>query len=129
MRSSLARAVEHRVVEKKPLVVRRLPSGTMRQVTALAASKDLTTQGFHLLGGRLDYIQQRRVGGLFIRLHIVNVFMWPASSTEDVLPQLTAEKGYNLLVWNKSGVTYWAVSDLEARELKRLPAVNCICRR
>ncbi len=59
---------------------------------------------------------------LFIerRLHIVNVFMWPAAGTEDASPKLSAENGYNLLVWNKSGVIYWAVSDLDARELTRL---------
>jgi anti-sigma factor RsiW len=84
--------------------------------------KDLTAQGFPLLGGRLDYIGQRRVGALVYerRLHIVNVFMWPAAGTEDASPKLSAENGYNLLVWNKSGVIYWAVSDLDARELTRL---------
>jgi anti-sigma factor RsiW len=84
--------------------------------------KDLTAQGFPLLGGRLDYIRQRRVGALVYqrRLHIVNVFMWPAASTEDASPKLITENGYNLLVWNKSGVTYWAVSDLDVSELNRL---------
>ena len=84
--------------------------------------KDLTAQGFPLLGGRLDYIGQRRVGALVYqrRLHIVNVFMWPAASTEDAPPKLSTDNGYNLLVWHKSGITYWAVSDLEVRELTRL---------
>ncbi len=84
--------------------------------------KDLTAQGFPLLGGRLDYIGQRRVGALVYqrRLHIVNVFMWPAANTEDAPPKHITENGYNLLTWNKSGVTYWAVSDLDARELTRL---------
>ena len=86
--------------------------------------KDLTTQGFPLLGGRLDYIRERRVIALVYRrqLHIVNVFMWPASDTEDS-PKIATENGYNLLVWNKSGVTYWAVSDLDARELSRLQSL------
>jgi anti-sigma factor RsiW len=84
--------------------------------------KDLTAEGFPLLGGRLDYVHQRRVGALVYRrrLHTVNVFMWRASGTEDATPTLAMKNGYNLLVWAKSGVTYWAVSDLDAGELKRL---------
>jgi anti-sigma factor RsiW len=84
--------------------------------------KDLTAQGFQLLGGRLDFVQQRRVVALVYqrRLHIVNVFMWRTASTEDTPLALTSKNGYNLLLWNKSGVTYWAVSDLDARELRRL---------
>jgi hypothetical protein len=50
----------------------------------------------------------------------VNVFMWRTTSTEDTPLALTSKNGYNLLLWNKSGVTYWAVSDLDARELRRL---------
>jgi anti-sigma factor RsiW len=87
--------------------------------------KDLTAEGFPLLGGRLDYIGERRVGALVYRrrLHIVNVFMWPAPSLDSVPPMLTIKNGYNLLAWTKSGVTYWAVSDLEARELQRLQSL------
>jgi hypothetical protein len=80
--------------------------------------KDLTVEGFPLLGGRLDYVGERRVGALVYqrRLHIVNVFMWPAPSLDDVAPKLTTKNGYNLLAWSKSGITYWAISDLDALE-------------
>jgi anti-sigma factor RsiW len=87
--------------------------------------KDLTAEGFPLLGGRLDYVDQRRVGVLVYqrRLHTVNVFMWRAPGSEDVAPTLASRNGYNLLVWTKAGVTYWAVSDLDAGELKRLQSL------
>jgi anti-sigma factor RsiW len=87
--------------------------------------KDLTAQGFPLLGGRLDYIQQRRVAALVYqrRSHLVNVFIWPSSNIEDVPPKLITENGYNLLVWNRGGVTFWAVSDLDAREMIRFQSV------
>lgn len=84
--------------------------------------KDLAAEGFPLLGGRLDYVHQHRVGALVYkrRLHIVNVFMWRAPGTEDAAPALANKNGHNVLLWTKSGVTYAAVSDLDAGELKRL---------
>ena len=84
--------------------------------------KDLTVEGFPLLGGRLDYVGERRVGTLVYRrrLHVVNVFMWTAPSLDDVAPKLTTKNDYNLLAWSKTGVTYWAISDLDALELERL---------
>ncbi|MGE5513143.1 MAG: anti-sigma factor family protein [Bacteroidota bacterium] len=87
--------------------------------------KDLAAEGFPLVGGRLDYVHQRRVGALVFRrhAHVVNVFMWRAPGTEDSAPTLVTRNGYNLLGWTKSGVTYWAVSDLDAGELKRLQSL------
>jgi anti-sigma factor RsiW len=84
--------------------------------------KDLTPEGYPLLGGRLDYVHQRRVGALVYkrRLHIINVFMWRAPAGENIAPLALAKNGYNLVTWSKNGVTYWAVSDLDAAELKRL---------
>jgi anti-sigma factor RsiW len=87
--------------------------------------KDLTGEGFPLLGGRLDYVGERRVGALVYRrrLHIVNVFMWSAPGRDDVSPKLVTKHGYNLLAWSKSGVTYWAISDLDAAELEHLQSL------
>jgi anti-sigma factor RsiW len=87
--------------------------------------KDLTAEGFPLVGGRLDYVGQRRVGALVYRrrLHTVNVFMWPAALSETTPPTLTSKSGYNLLFWNKAGITYWALSDLDAGELRRLQSL------
>ena len=87
--------------------------------------KDLTAKGFPLLGGRLDYIADRRVGVVVYKrhLHIVNVFMWQAGATAENAPSAAKRNGYNMLSWNRNGVTYWAVSDLntdELRELQRL---------
>jgi len=84
--------------------------------------KDLTAEGFPLLGGRLDFVGERRVGALVYRrrLHVINVFMWPAANAEPTPPRLMTKHGYNLLAWNKGGISYWAVSDLDAAELQRL---------
>jgi anti-sigma factor RsiW len=86
------------------------------------AVKDLTAEGFPLLGGRLDYVADRRVGVIVYkrRLHVINVFMWPAGSTNSNSPQATVRNGYNLLSWTRNGVSYRAVSDLNADEMRVL---------
>ncbi len=87
--------------------------------------RDLTAEGFPLLGGRLDYVNGRRVGALVYRrrLHTVNVFMWRAQGNEDVAPTVATKNGFNLLTWTRAGVAYWAVSDVDTAELKRLQAL------
>jgi anti-sigma factor RsiW len=83
--------------------------------------KDLTAQGFALIGGRLDYIANRPVAALIYerRKHQINVFIWP-SATADTKPAAELRQGYNLIHWTKSGMTYWAVSDLNLAELRQL---------
>jgi anti-sigma factor RsiW len=87
--------------------------------------KDLASEGFPLVGGRLDYVGGRRVGAVVYkrRLHVVNVFMWPSGSAGDVAPRLMTRNGYNLLTWSRGGVDYWAVSDLNAGDLAQLQAL------
>ena len=87
--------------------------------------KDLSAEGFPLAGARLDYIDSKRVGALVYRrrLHVVNVFMWPATTAEPMAPRQSVFKGYNLVSWSKGGVTYQAVSDLNAGELRQLQSL------
>ena len=54
------------------------------------------------------------------RLHVINVFMWPATTSAPVPPQLIKRNGYNLLSWSANGTVYWAISDLNAEELRSL---------
>ncbi len=84
--------------------------------------KDLSADGFALVGGRLDYVADRRVSALVYkrRLHLVNVFMWAAAAANDSAPVASTRNGYSLLTWNQNGATYWAVSDLNLEELRTL---------
>lgn len=79
--------------------------------------KDLARQGFPLLGGRLDYLNGRPVAALLYKRHqhTINLFEWPSSS--DANTRKFAIKGYNVVHWTNAGMTYWAVSDLNAPEL------------
>jgi anti-sigma factor RsiW len=80
--------------------------------------KDLNGDGFPLVGGRLDYLENRPVAALVYqrRKHFINLFVWP--SAEDSGQRTVMLHGYNLFHWTQSGMTYWAMSDLNSNELQ-----------
>lgn len=84
--------------------------------------KDLSNDGFKLAGGRLDYVDGRRVAALVYlhRLHKISLFIWPATGP-DAAPVAERIEGYNLLTWTKGGMRFWAISDVDAAELQKLP--------
>jgi anti-sigma factor RsiW len=82
--------------------------------------KDLTAQGFPLVGGRLDYLHDRPVAALVYqrRKHTINLFIWPSAPGSAAATKRAARQGYHMFQWNRSGMTFWAVSDLNERELQ-----------
>ena len=82
---------------------------------------DLASQGFPLLGGRLDYFNGRQVAALVYQRHkhFINVFIWPVDSRAPAGGRAAARQGYNLVHWTASGMTFWAVSDLNTAELEQ----------
>jgi anti-sigma factor RsiW len=83
-------------------------------------TKDLTEQGFPLIGGRLDYMDNRPVAALVYRRnqHVINLFVWPSNVATSQEEQL-ARQGYNLIHWTESGMTYWLISELNLPELRQ----------
>jgi anti-sigma factor RsiW len=82
--------------------------------------KDLAAQEFPLVGGRLDYLGGRNVAALVFHRHkhVINLFIWPVTE-RDSLPAIpTPLQGYNIIHWTKTGMTFWAVSDLNEGELR-----------
>jgi anti-sigma factor RsiW len=83
------------------------------------AVEDLGADGFPLVGGRLDYLDNRPVAAVVYRRrqHIINLFISPAEHAADTLPVTQVRGGYNIVHWTKSGMAYWAVSSVSAAEL------------
>ena len=81
---------------------------------------DLAAQGFPLIGGRLDYVDNRPVAALVYqrKKHFINVFVWPAASQKQSPANKVERQGYDLFHWTKSGMNYWVVSDLEQSDLR-----------
>jgi anti-sigma factor RsiW len=80
--------------------------------------KDFTSQGFPLIGGRLDYLMDRPVAALVYgrRRHVINVFTWPVNTTP-MADSHYWRNGYNIIRWSHGSMTYWAVSDIALAEL------------
>jgi anti-sigma factor RsiW len=83
---------------------------------------DLATQGFPLIGGRLDYIDHRDVAALVYQRqkHFINVFIWPEEVKDTKLPEVRTIQGYNLVFWSHGGMVFCAASDLNVTELRQL---------
>jgi anti-sigma factor RsiW len=79
---------------------------------------NLADQGFPLIGGRIDYLDNRPVTALVYQRnkHIINLFIWPSTDAPETTP--TTIQGYHLINWTAGNTTYWAVSDVELSELQ-----------
>jgi anti-sigma factor RsiW len=82
--------------------------------------RDLATQGFALVGGRLDYVGNRPVAALVYqrRQHLINLFVWPSAVNPSATQKASVRQGYNLIHWTNAGMTFWAISDLNLVELQ-----------
>jgi len=82
--------------------------------------KDLSKEGFPLVGGRLDYLENRPVAALVYqrRNHVINLIIWPSSHDTHVKTKALARQGYHLVHWSQAGMMYWAISDLNDTELQ-----------
>ena len=82
---------------------------------------DLAGDGFPLIGGRLDYLDNRPVAALVYRhrQHVIDLFVWPESRGARATPvKALSRKGYNVLHWKDGAMVLWAISDVEPAELK-----------
>jgi anti-sigma factor RsiW len=83
--------------------------------------KDFAKEGFPLVGGRLDYIDGRPTAALVYRFnkHIINVFQHPTTVPESAAPRLKTLRGIQVFTWTKEGMSYQAVTDVNAADLQK----------
>jgi anti-sigma factor RsiW len=82
---------------------------------------DLAKQGFPLIGGRLDYLNNRPVAAVVYQRdkHFINVFVWPSNKAAKTSGSIEAQQGYNVIRWTRSAMSFCAVSDLERNQLEK----------
>src|SRR5262249_21542406 len=81
---------------------------------------DLSSQGFPLIGGRLDYLDNHSVAALVYqrRKHFINLFIWPTTPADSKEQKMVEREGYHLVHWADGDFTYWAVSDVSVGDLQ-----------
>jgi anti-sigma factor RsiW len=80
---------------------------------------DLAKNDFPLIGGRVDVVGRTPVATLVYRRakHLISLTAVPADDAFTIGGPHSIN-GYNIVRWAENGVTYWAVSDVEAKELE-----------
>jgi anti-sigma factor RsiW len=78
---------------------------------------DFESQGYKLVGGRVDYLEHQRAAAVVYRhgAHVINVFSWAA--TQRYLPGKLTRNGYHFVFWRAGDLQYCAVSDTGWNEL------------
>lgn len=85
--------------------------------------KDLSTQGFDLIGGRLDVLEGKQVAALVYKRHqhMINLFQinlsrWPGGVATPTAALQTRD-GYHMLQWDQDGLRFVAVSSVAESDL------------
>ena len=81
--------------------------------------KDLAAEGYPLVGGRLDYVDGHRAAAMVYRRdkHVINLFAFVGSDRSDAALTQESRDGFNIVRWRMGGLSYVAVSDVEAAQL------------
>jgi len=80
---------------------------------------DLTQDGFVLVGGRLEVIHQQPAAAIVYRRrqHVIDLYVSPSTRADSKI-ELRELGGYHLLHWMQNNMSYWAVSDVDATDLR-----------
>jgi anti-sigma factor RsiW len=78
---------------------------------------DFAAQGYALMGGRMDAIDQQRAAVVVYKhgAHLISVYCW--SAPRRALPGNATRNGYHLSFWKSGDLAYAAVSDTAWDEL------------
>lgn len=80
---------------------------------------NLTLQGYSLVGGRLDFLDNRAVAAIVYKRdnHVINLFVCP--TTQNAGTRTFSLQGYYLTHWTRYGMDCWAVADLDEDQLQQ----------
>jgi anti-sigma factor RsiW len=80
---------------------------------------DLRKVNVELIGGRLDYVNNRPVAVLVYRerKHHIDLYVWPSAGGA-AGPSSSSRQGYHMIRWAQGGLTFWAVSDINEADLQ-----------
>lgn len=83
--------------------------------------RELTAEGFTLLGARLDKIGSQPAAAVVykIRNHPIDLYVWPAEVRQQTPLQETIHRGFGIVYWSANGLHFAAISDVDPRDLKR----------
>ncbi len=88
------------------------------------AVRDLSAQGFDLLGARVDHLGSRQAVAIVYRLHshIIDVYSWRTAAADAQPGREATIRGFNVIAWSDGDMSYAAVSDTDSAELARFAA-------
>ena len=81
--------------------------------------KDFSAEGYPLVGGRLDYVDGHRAAAIVYHRdkHVINLFAFVSDERANSPPRQEKRDGFNIVEWRMGGLSYVAVSDVEASQL------------
>lgn len=79
---------------------------------------DLASDGFPLIGGRIEHVRGSAVATLAYghNRHVVDLFVWPSGERKP--PERLLRRGFNVVHWADGSMQYWAVSDMDRQEIE-----------
>jgi anti-sigma factor RsiW len=86
---------------------------------------DFSTNGFPLVGGRIDYVDHHNVAVIVYRYnaHVINLFVWPVDQSKIDTKSVEVQQGYNMLHWHDGDLQFWAVSDVNPSKLSEFESL------